>query len=357
MHSPTWSWQTPPFRQSGQSFLQDGPHFFAGQAAERAEGAQGRTRPGASVWLPVPASWGAGSPLTSHDQAVEGAPQRAVPHERGTVDPIFAHADVGECQGDKVAPHLAPVRGLVVGACKGAEGDLGPPVPPGTGTSTGWEQPRPRACSQDHLPFLFHITSVSFLLRTLAEKVAGSATFTDCVAFTGKRWAAREEDEEDEQAEQQSPPRALTPKGSAGTPRPTTPKRSPGAAQHPPHMFLLGCHDVPPPLPHLGVGTPPASIGTDTQERAGAPCPLASPAQDAGGSSLGRWQLGQICMVPPRLLPARGGAEQLPAASVGAGEGQRGEAGVRRAARQPTGPAALSRLFSSSPGCWGVQQQ
>jgi len=43
------------------------------------------------------------------------------------------------------------------------------------------------------LPFLFHITSISFLLRTLAEKVAGSATFTDSVAFTGKRWAAEEE--------------------------------------------------------------------------------------------------------------------------------------------------------------------
>lgn len=40
MHSPTWSWQMPPFRQSGQSFSQDGPHFFAGQAAERAEGAR-----------------------------------------------------------------------------------------------------------------------------------------------------------------------------------------------------------------------------------------------------------------------------------------------------------------------------
>lgn len=151
--------------------------------------------------------------------------------------------------------------------------------------------------------------------------MAGSATFTDCVAFTGKRWAAREEDEEDEQAEQQSPPRPLTPKGSAVTPRPTTPKGSPGAAQHPPHMFLLGCHDMPPPLPHLGVGTPPASIGSDPQERAGAPCPLASPAQDAGGSSLGRWQLGQICTVPPRLLPARGGTEQLPAARAGPAKG------------------------------------
>lgn len=148
MHSPTWSWQTPPFRQSGQSFLQDGPHFFAGQAAERAEGVQGRTRPGASVWLPIPASWGAGSPLTSHDQAVEGAPQRAVPHERGTVDPIFAHADVGECQGDKVTPHLAPVRGLVVGACKGAEGDLGPPCAP-----QDWHQ-APARSSPDPAPAL-----------------------------------------------------------------------------------------------------------------------------------------------------------------------------------------------------------
>lgn len=40
MHSPTYSWQMPPFRQSGQSFSQDGPHFLAGQAAERAEGAK-----------------------------------------------------------------------------------------------------------------------------------------------------------------------------------------------------------------------------------------------------------------------------------------------------------------------------
>lgn len=43
MHSPTWSWQTPPFRQSGQSFSQDGPHFFAAHAAGRAEGLWGGT--------------------------------------------------------------------------------------------------------------------------------------------------------------------------------------------------------------------------------------------------------------------------------------------------------------------------
>jgi len=42
------------------------------------------------------------------------------------------------------------------------------------------------------------MTSISFLLRTLAEKVAGSPTFTDCVAFTGKRWAAKEKEEQAE---------------------------------------------------------------------------------------------------------------------------------------------------------------
>lgn len=52
------------------------------------------------------------------------------------------------------------------------------------------------ALLRGHLPFLFHITSVSFLLRTLAEKVAVSAMFTDCVALTGKRWAAEEEEEQ-----------------------------------------------------------------------------------------------------------------------------------------------------------------
>lgn len=57
------------------------------------------------------------------------------------------------------------------------------------------------------MPFLFHITSVSFLLRILAEKVAASATFTDCVAFTGKRWAA--EEKEEEWVAQQSPPRIV----------------------------------------------------------------------------------------------------------------------------------------------------
>lgn len=82
---------------------------------------------GVRVQLPVPASWGARSLLTSHDQAVEGTPERAVPHERGTVDPIFTHADVGECQGDEVTPHLTSVCGLVVGACKGTEGDSGSP--------------------------------------------------------------------------------------------------------------------------------------------------------------------------------------------------------------------------------------
>lgn len=69
------------------------------------------------------------APLTSHDQPVEGTPQRAVPHERGAVDAVFAHADVGEGQGEEVAPHLAPVRGLVVGTCEGTEGDPGTPHP------------------------------------------------------------------------------------------------------------------------------------------------------------------------------------------------------------------------------------
>lgn len=69
------------------------------------------------------------APLTSHDQPVEGTPQRAVPHERGAVDAVFAHADVGKGQGEEVAPHLAPVRGLVVGTCEGTEGDPGTPHP------------------------------------------------------------------------------------------------------------------------------------------------------------------------------------------------------------------------------------
>lgn len=60
MHSPTWSWQTPPFRQSGQSFSQEGPHFFAGQAVNTAEGAQAGTRLGGRVQpcVPVPGSQG-----------------------------------------------------------------------------------------------------------------------------------------------------------------------------------------------------------------------------------------------------------------------------------------------------------
>lgn len=54
MHSPTWSWQMPPFRQSGQSFSQEGPHFFAGQAVKTVEGAQAGTRRGGGVRPPVP---------------------------------------------------------------------------------------------------------------------------------------------------------------------------------------------------------------------------------------------------------------------------------------------------------------
>lgn len=73
----------------------------------------------------------------------------------------------------------------------------GPPAPLGLVPGTSCEEPRLCACSQAHLPFLFHITSVSFLLMTLAEKVTGSATFTDFVAFTGKRWAV-EGGEQDE---------------------------------------------------------------------------------------------------------------------------------------------------------------
>lgn len=122
MHSPTWSWQMPPFRQSGQSFPQDGPHFFAGQAAERAEGA--RVPPAAGQGTAVPSPRASRALLTSHNEAVEGTPQRAVPHERGTVDTVFADTDTGECQGDVVILHLPPVRGLVVGACKGTEGYL-----------------------------------------------------------------------------------------------------------------------------------------------------------------------------------------------------------------------------------------
>lgn len=67
-------------------------------------------------------------------------------------------------------------------------------MPPGPAPGTSWEQLQSSVCSWNYLPFLFHITSVSFLLRILAEKVATSATFTDCVAFTGKRWAAEEEE-------------------------------------------------------------------------------------------------------------------------------------------------------------------
>lgn len=54
-------------------------------------------------------------------------------------------------------------------------------------------------------------------------------------------------------------PRALTPKGSTGTPKLATPKCSPGAAQHPPHMFLLGCYDTSPrcPMWELGPLEPP----------------------------------------------------------------------------------------------------
>lgn len=57
---------------------------------------------------------GARALLTSDDQAVEGTPQRAVPHECGAVDTVFAHTDVGESQGDEITSHLTPVRGLVV---------------------------------------------------------------------------------------------------------------------------------------------------------------------------------------------------------------------------------------------------
>lgn len=62
--------------------------------------------------------------LTSHDEAVEGTPQRAVPHERGTVDTVFIDTDIGECQDNVVILHLTPVCGLVVGAWKGTEGYL-----------------------------------------------------------------------------------------------------------------------------------------------------------------------------------------------------------------------------------------
>lgn len=75
---------------------------------------------------------------------------------------------------------------------------------------TSWEQLQPCVCSWNYLPFLFHITSVSFLLRILAEKVATSATFTDCVAFTGKRWAA---EEEEAQIAQQSAPEGTHTRG------------------------------------------------------------------------------------------------------------------------------------------------
>lgn len=119
-------------------------------------------------------------------------------------------------------------------------------------------QLQPCVCSRNHLPFLFHITSVSFLLRILAEKVAASATFTDCVAFTGKRWAA---EEEEAQVAQQSPPRALTPEGSADTLSPVTPGHT-LAQPSTHHMFLLECHDTSPSLLHVGLRTPQASAGT-----------------------------------------------------------------------------------------------
>lgn len=121
--------------QTVRTVLLTGRSPFLRRAGCRESGGDtGLHSAGVGLRLLVIASWGAVSLLTSHDQAVEGTPERAVTHECGTVDPIFTHADVGECQGDEVTPHLTPVCGLVVGACKGAEGDSGSPCAPRAST-------------------------------------------------------------------------------------------------------------------------------------------------------------------------------------------------------------------------------
>lgn len=148
-------------------------------------------------------------------------------------------------------------------------------MPLGPAPGTGWEQPQPCACRRGHLPFLFHITSVSFLLRILAEKVAGSATLTDCVAFTGKRCAA----EEEELSEQQ-----LSPGRSHSRAVPVPPDQT-NLVQPSTHGFLLGCHDMPLCPRQVGTGTP-SSLCRD-----GCSLPLTPPAPTCRHQGLGRCTL------------------------------------------------------------------
>lgn len=97
------------------------PISWQGRLQREQRGPECHLPPGRVLGWAVPSPQAVRVLLTSHDEAVEGTPQRTVPHECGTIDTVFTDTDTGECQDDVVILHFAPVRGLVVGACKGTE--------------------------------------------------------------------------------------------------------------------------------------------------------------------------------------------------------------------------------------------
>lgn len=98
------------------------PISWQGRLQREQRGPKCHLLPGNLLGWAVPTPQADRALLTSDNEAVEGTPQRTVPHECGTVDTVFTDTDTGECQDNVVILHLTPVRGLVVGACKGSKG-------------------------------------------------------------------------------------------------------------------------------------------------------------------------------------------------------------------------------------------
>lgn len=152
--------------------------------------------------------------------------------------------------------------------------------------------------------------------------------FTDCVAFTGKRWAV---EMEEKQSEQWSPLRALTLQGSASTP--ATPKYGPCAAQHPPHVSagtsILASLSTPcgswDPMRLCREGAPQATVGMTPGSGTWHPALWPAPAWGAvwvvaawGGDG---WDKSAQCT--PLLLPLGvQGQARLQAVTAWAGEGR-----------------------------------